>query len=77
MVTVELYDHYSYTGENDRRLVYISRLTFSLCTDDRRVTSGPPVTRTDFPVNEPRWARTSAGTCSPTIGSQGSDRQVT
>ena len=29
---VEPYDHHSYTGENDRRLVYTSRLPFSLCT---------------------------------------------
>ena len=31
---VEPYDHCFYTGENDRRLVYTSRLPFSLSPDD-------------------------------------------
>ena len=42
---VEPYDHCFYTGENYRRLVYTSRLTFSLCSDNRRVTGGDRVCR--------------------------------
>ena len=42
---VEPCDHCFYTGENDRWLVYTSRLIFSLCSDDRRVTGGHRVRR--------------------------------
>ena len=42
---VKPYDHYSYTGENDRRLVYISRLPFSCSNGRSRVTGGHRVRR--------------------------------
>ena len=68
---VEPSDLHFYTGENDRRLVYISRPPFSRSTDDRSVT------RPDSSVNEPQWARASAGARSPAIGSKPGDRLVT